>query len=132
MKTLLKISIQISFIVFTLSALAQDDISTKVSSAIDSGNSRELAKHFHTNIDLTIIDNDGTYSKAQAEIIVRDFFSKNPPSGFSINHQGSSRDASQYYIGTYTSKSNERFRVYFLLKSFSGKFLIQQLQIQKQ
>jgi hypothetical protein len=111
--------------------LNPNDISNDIAVAIKNGNSKELAKFFNTSIDLTVPGNDETFSKAQAELIVKDFFQKNPPKSFTINHQGSSNDGSKYSIGTYVSSTGS-FRTYFLLKKVGNSFFIQQLQFELQ
>ena len=108
-----------------------DDISNDIAVAIRNGNSKDLAKFFNTSIDLTVPGNEETFSKAQAELIVKDFFQKNPPKTFTINHQGSSNDGSKYSIGTYVSSTGS-FRTYFLLKKVGNSFFIQQLQFELQ
>ncbi|NVO03349.1 MAG: DUF4783 domain-containing protein [Bacteroidetes bacterium] len=108
-----------------------DEISNDIAIAIKSGNSKELAKFFNTSIDLKVPSNDETFSKAQAELIMKDFFQKNPPKSFTINHQGSSNDGSKYSIGTYVSSTGS-FRTYFLLKKVGNSFFIQQLQFELQ
>lgn len=115
-------------IVMTEQVSAQD-INTKVSQAIQSSNTSELAKYFNNSIDLTIPDSEGTYSKVQAEQILKSFFSKYPPVSFTINHKGNSKDGSQYAIGTYKSKSVS-FRTYYLTKPIGGQLLIHQLKFE--
>jgi len=130
-KIIIIVLLQFSF--FMLKGYSQDAVSVsgKVVSAIKTGNAKELASYFHSNIELTVLDNDGTYSKSQAEIIIKDFFTKNPPKDFSINHNGSSKDMSQFFIGSYKTTNQQTYRIYFLMKSLSDKMLIQQLQIQE-
>ena len=108
---------------------AQDNVSNKVIEAISNGNASELSKLFNLTIDINIPENEGTYSKNQAEIIVKKFFKKNPVTKFTINHSGSSNDGSKYSIGTYIS-NNKTYRVYFLLKETSETYYIQQLQFE--
>lgn len=114
--------------VFTQSS---DDCFDKITNAINSGNASELAIHFNTTIDLTVPEKDGTFSNVQAEIIIKDFFSKNKPQTFKIIHKGSSNDGSQYAIGSLKTSGNT-FRIYFLIKKTAGKDLIHQLQIEKE
>ena len=111
------------------SVRAQDIVSNKVIEAITKGNASELSKLFNSTIDINIPENEGTYSKNQAEIIVKKFFKKNPVTKFTINHSGSSNDGSKYSIGTYIS-NDKTYRVYFLLKKTSEKYFIQQLQFE--
>ena len=107
------------------------DIITDISTAIKSGVSSNVSKYFNSTLDLTTPDNEGTYSKTQAELILKDFFTKNPPASFTINHQGSSVDGSQYAIGSYVSGTTS-YRTYFLLKKAAAGSLIQKLEFEVQ
>lgn len=106
-------------------------IPNEIYTAIKTGNSKELAKYFNNNIDLVILDKEGVYSKPQAELILKDFFSKNTvnsTNGFIKLHEGG-KDASKFVIGTlYTNKG--QFRVYLLMKTISGTFAIHQFRIE--
>jgi hypothetical protein len=115
---------------FSLEVDAQNPITADVTNAIKAGNSKDLAKYFYSSVDLTVPGNDGTFSKSQAELIIKDFFSKNPPKSFNINHEGTSGDGSQFSIGTYSSATS--FRTYFLIKKFSDTYYIQQIQFEVQ
>ena len=56
----------------------------EIINAIITGNASSLAKNFNNSIDLLIPGNEGTYSKAQAEIIIGNFFKANPPKSFAV------------------------------------------------
>ena len=68
------------FILLQLSAAA--DTFDEVVTAIKSANSAEVAKYFNSNVELTILTSEGVYSKQQAEIIVKNFLSRDISSGF--------------------------------------------------
>ncbi len=108
-----------------------NDIIQTISKAISSGKSENVAVYFNSTLDLTTTENEGTYSKIQAEQILKDFFSKNPISSFTIKHNGSSTDGSIYAIGIYLSDTLT-YRVYFLLKKFDQKYLIQKIEFELQ
>jgi hypothetical protein len=101
-----------------------------ISVAIETANARELSRYFDNNVEVTIVNNEGMYSKAQAELIVKDFFSKNPPSSFRIIHQGSSDRGSMYGIGTLITPQKS-FRTYLYVKENNGGFLIQQIRFEE-
>lgn len=106
-------------------------ILTEVISYIKVANIKELSKNFNTTIDLLLPSVEGSYSKTQAELILKDFFEKNPPKNLTVKHQGSSNDGSLYAIGTYsTDKLN--YRTYILLKKINDKYLIHQLQFEQE
>jgi len=111
-------------------AYSQDDNKgEEIANLIRKGNARELSRNFNVSVQLTLPENEGRFSRTQAELIIRDFFSKYPPRSFSINHQGASSDGSRYYIGVYKT-TNVTFRSYFLLKQVSEKSLIHQLRFE--
>jgi hypothetical protein len=106
------------------------NIEEEVATAIRSGNAAALARNFNNTVDLVVPGQEISCSKTQAEQIVKDFFQKNPPKSFKINHQGASKDGSQFSIGTYVSTGNKSFRTYFLLKKSGPGLLIHQLQFE--
>jgi len=115
----------------TTYTIVQDDITASVAAAINAGDAKKLATYFNASIDLTVPGTDGTYSKAQAEMIVRDFFTKFLPVSFKINQQGSSNEGSQFAVGTLSTKS-KMFRTYFLIKKVDNIPLIHQLQFEEE
>jgi hypothetical protein len=115
----------------TLSAQDQS-VSDKISQAIKAGNAAMLSDHLNASIDLSIPNNEGTYSKKQAEQILKMFFSKNPAESFELEHSGNSNSGSTYLIGSYKSKAGKTFRVYMLIKARSGNELIQQLKFEEE
>jgi hypothetical protein len=108
------------------------DISDDVAAAVKSGNASSVAKFFSANVDLKILDKEDVYSKAQAELILKDFFSKNPVKSFSVMHKGTSKSGDQFAIGTYESTSGKKFRSYFLFKKEGAGLAIQQLRFETQ
>jgi hypothetical protein len=109
----------------------QDDTNKQIVAALAAGNAMVLSGYFNSMVDLGISGNEDTYSKTQATQILKDFFVKNPVKSVKITRQGSSTDGSQFSIGEMQA-ATATFRIYYLLKKVSGKFLIQQLQIQKE
>ncbi len=112
-------------------AIADDDIITNIVAAITAGDAKKLAVYFNSTVDLTVPSGDGTYSKSQAEMIVKNFFSQYPPVSFKINQQGSSNEGAQFSIGTLLTKT-AKFRTYILLKKINGIPLIHQLQFESE
>lgn len=103
---------------------------SEVVKAIQSGDANTLSVHLYTNIELVLPGKTGVFSRKQAEMIVKDFFSKNPVKDFRIIHNGQKESAS-YAIGNYTS-ANGNYRFTFLTKKDANKVFIHQLRIEKQ
>ncbi|MBX2968906.1 MAG: DUF4783 domain-containing protein [Cyclobacteriaceae bacterium] len=97
-----------------------------VKESIKAGSAKELAKHLNTSVDVTIDGKPETYSRAQAEFVLRDFFKANPPSEFNIIHQGQSKGGQPFAIGQYKSGSNA-FRVWMKIKVSGNQSLVQEI-----
>lgn len=124
-------SLKIFFLLFfAVSSTQALDIYDEIANAIRSGDSKQIAVYFGTSVDLTIINQEDVYSKAQAELIIKDFFSKNTPKSFSILHKGASKEGTLYSIGNLTTLNNKTFRVSFFMKMAGGKYLIQELRFE--
>ena len=121
--------IAVLFLVFCSAAWALD-IYDEVAIAIRSGDSRQLATYFGSSVDLTVMNQEDVYSKAQAELIVKDFFARNPPKSFTLLHKGSSKEGTVYGIGNLQSANGKSFRTSFFLKMSSGRYLIQELRFE--
>lgn len=120
-------------ILFAANALAfgQGEIIEDVKNAIKTGSSKELTKFLNNNVDLTIDGNVESYSKTQAEFALRDFFKNNPPSSFTIVHQGSSKGGLHFAIGQYLT-NNETYRVWMRIKHTDGRYLIHEISFIKE
>lgn len=105
------------------------DVIDDVATAIRSGNPKNISKYFIDHIDLKVIEQEDVYSKQQAEMILKDFFSKHPVKSFTIAHKSAPKGGSQYIIGTLET-TNGKFRTYFLIKTTGTETLIQQFRIE--
>ncbi|HXH17863.1 MAG TPA: DUF4783 domain-containing protein [Chitinophagales bacterium] len=101
----------------------------RIGLAIQTGNAKELAKYFDNTVEITILEKEETYSKAQAEMVLRDFFTKNRPASFKIIHHGTSGQGSQYGIGTLITDKGT-FRTYIYLKQKGMASFIEELRFE--
>jgi len=108
------------------------DIYDEIANAIRSGDSRQLAVYFGNNVDLTILNQEDVYSKAQSELIVKDFLGKNIPKSFTILHKGSSKEGTLYAIGNMVTTTGKTFRISFFVKLNSGKYIVQELRFENE
>lgn len=118
--------------VTTLFLTESPGINEDIVVAFRTGNASGVSKYLNATVDLSLPGHESTCSKQQAEQILKTFFTKYPPKSFKINHQGASRDGSQFYIGSYVSDKGTSFRIYFLMKKQGNIQLIQQIQIDEE
>ncbi|GAA0877297.1 hypothetical protein GCM10009119_02650 [Algoriphagus jejuensis] len=101
-----------------------------VISALESGSSSDLARFFDSSISMNINGQQGEYSKNQAEIVLRDFFKKNPSLGFSIVFQNENPGSLSTYIGEYSSNPG-KFQVFIKVSENGSSFRIYSLDFVK-
>lgn len=116
----------------SLSSMGQNDIYSSVSNSILKGDAKALSTHFSSNVDLTILDKEDVYSKAQAEQILVAFFSKNKPVSFKIMHKGVSKEGAKYAIGNLKTNNALTFRTYFFVKTQMGSEIVHELRFEKE
>jgi hypothetical protein len=107
------------------------EINKQIVSALSAGNANDLTGNFNVMVDLSVPGTEDSFGKTQATRILQDFFSKYPVKSYKSTKQGSSNDGSQFYIGRLEA-GDKVFRVYYLMKNTSDKFLIHQFQIQEE
>lgn len=121
--------ITIIYFLTTISLGSFADINDDIANAIRSGNSKELSKFFGENVELKLFDLEDIYSKAQAELIIKDFFKKHTVESFFISHKSTPKNDSMYAIGTLQTTQG-KFRTYFFIKKLNNKLVIQQFRIE--
>lgn len=133
MKNLLRIiTFCLSVFLFTSSSIVAAEppgIVEDITAAIKAGNSKDMAKYFAPTLEIILPGSDGAFSKAQAEMIIKDFFAKSAPVSFVVNQKGNSAGGAQFIIGTYKNKS-EKLNVYILLKPVNSQLMIQQMHFE--
>jgi len=100
----------------------------EVVNALKNGDSSQIARFFDNTVEITMPDKSNTYSKNQAEIVLKDFFSTNGVKGFEIIHKGENA-GSQYCIGTLVTK-NGTYRTTVFMKQKSDKQLLQEIRFE--
>lgn len=132
-------SINKSFFVFILSFFAfsgvsgqnQQSIIQQVRETIKAGSAKELSKFLNQTVDVMIDEQLQSYSKAQAEFVLRDFFKNHPAADFTIIHQGSSKGGQPFAIGLYKS-GDETYRVFMKIKASDKQQLVHEIRFSKE
>lgn len=106
------------------------DIIEEVSSHIKEANIKELSLYFDVTVELTIQERENSYSKAQAEIILKNFFMKYPPKSFKVMHRGTSEKGGKYLIGLLTTENGGSFRTSVIIIEKEAQFYVQQIRFE--
>ena len=99
-----------------------------VISALRSGNAAEVGKYVDENVELSLPDKSDNYSKAQAVMILKDFFATNGVTGFETKHTGDN-SGNQFCIGTLHTKSGD-YRTTVFMKTRNGRQSVKEIKFQ--
>lgn len=97
----------------------------EVINAMKTGNANEVARFFDNTVELNMPDKSNSYSRSQAELVLKDFFSSNGVKSFEVIHKGENA-GSQYCIGTLVTKYGS-FRTTVFMKQKGDKQFLQEI-----
>lgn len=117
--------------VFCLSVAAQaQEPLQEVVNYVRGGNVTGIAKYFDKSIGININNNQATYSASQAEIVLKDFFSKNVVKEYVVAQSSNGEPNAQWAIGDLHT-STGTFQLYIKVSMINDKFLIKELRFEK-
>ena len=95
----------------------------EVISAMKAGSAADIAKFFDNTVEINMPDKSNSYSKSQAELVLKDFLISNAVKSFEVIHKGEN-SGSQFCIGTLVTK-NGSFRTTVFMKQKGNKQVLQ-------
>jgi hypothetical protein len=99
-----------------------------VINALRNGNATELSRYVDDNIEISLPDKSNSYSRAQAVVILQDFFTTNGVKNFEVTHKGDNK-GSQFCIGTLQTRAGN-YRTTVFMKTKNGKQLVKEIRFQ--
>lgn len=130
MKALLKIKMIVLSVFLSMGMFVFSQNFSGIGNALQTGNTSELAKYFDSNVEVTVINTEAVYSKSQAEMVIKNFFSSNSPQSYKVVHNGDSGSGAKYQIGELKTSSGT-YRTYVYAKQKGSMMLIQEIRIEK-
>lgn len=115
-------------VLFTLTAFKPIAGLDEVIRALRGGNATELARYVDDNIEISLPGKSNSYSKAQAVMVLQDFFANNAVRNFEVKHKGD-HSGSMFCIGSLTTRSGS-YRTTVFMKSKNGRQLVREIRFQ--
>lgn len=106
-----------------------DDVFSPISKYLAQGNAEALSAWFADNLEISIIAQESTASRSQAQQIVQTFFETYTPRSFTISHTAG-RATMKYAVGELYA-GGERFHVTIFVSLKGGSYRIQQLSVKR-
>ena len=110
---------------FRTSSYSIDDIA----GAMRSGNAGQLSRYLDTRVDISLPEKSDTYSKSQAEMIIRDFFTTNGVRDFLVKHKGEN-GGSEFCVGVLQTRNGGDYRTTLFIKQKGERQLLQEIRFQ--
>ena len=99
-----------------------------VINALRTGNAQELSRYVDDNIEISLPDKSDSYSRAQAVMVLKDFFANNGVTGFEMQFKGEN-GGSQFCVGKLMTRSGS-YRTTVFMKTKDGKQLVKEIRFQ--
>jgi hypothetical protein len=100
----------------------------EITVAMRSGNAGELSRYLDNRVDISLPEKSDSYSKIQAEMIIRDFFNSNVVQNFLVKHKGGNA-GSEYCVGVLQTRNGD-YRTTLFMRQKGDRQLLQELRFQ--
>src|SRR6201985_3185528 len=98
--------------------------------AMSAGNAGQLSRFLDSRVDISLPEKSDTYSRIQAEMIIRDFFSTNGVQGFTVKHRApNGSSGSEFCVGLLQTKNGD-YKTTLFLKQKGDRQYLQELRFQ--
>lgn len=119
----------LSVFCFSATVRAQEPLQ-EVVNYVRGSNVAGMARYFDKNVTIHINNNDADYSASQAEIILKDFFTKNAVQKYNVAQSHNEKKYAQWAIGDLHT-STGIYQLYIKVSMIDDKFLIKELRFEK-
>jgi hypothetical protein len=103
----------------------------EITGAMRVGNAGELSRYLDSRVDISLPDKSDTYSKIQAEMIIRDFFTTNGVRDFLIKKRVQNGGGSEFCIGVLETRNGD-YKTTLFVRQKGNLQLLQELRFQAQ
>ncbi len=100
----------------------------EVIQAFKTANASSMARYFDQTVEISLPEKTNSFSKSQAEMVLKDFISLNGIKGFNLLHKGENA-GSEYFIGQMPGKVHS-FRVTVFLKQKDKGLVVQEIRFE--
>lgn len=114
-----------------LAARAQGPMENIVN-AVRQNKIADVAKYFDNIVPITINNVQTAYSRSQAELVLKDFFTKNFPQDVTVISSGSPNSTSKFVISDLVTDNGVKYTLYILVKlKDNTDYYLQEIRINK-
>ena len=94
---------------------------------------QDVQKYMESFVTISINNAQSMYSRNQAQVVLHDFFDKNDAKDMMVMDSGAPNTSSAFVIGGYSSPSSGiKYTVYVLMRTRDGRYVLQEIRINKE
>ena len=97
--------------------------------SLGKGGASALSRYFDDNIEMGILERSGSYSKSQAQMVLREFFSAHPVLGFELSQKSDSGERQYCYGKLLTTKG--QYKTSIVIRVRNQQSVITEIHIDK-
>jgi len=105
-------------------------ISEELKSYLKEGSAKNMAKYFGSNLTLSILGENGVYTKYQSEIMLGTFFNQHKPKTVKLTQASNANNGYQYFTFTLATEQ-ANYRVFIKIGVGNNNHSIEELRIDK-
>ena len=114
----------ISIITFSLNINAQSsigDVKSKCVEALKNNNINNFVSTFSNPVDLSLPNNENSYSKIQAKEVMKKFLQKNKTKTFKVKQSGKATGGSEFVIAEMNTEKGVKYHIYLLITNSNNE-----------
>jgi len=116
-------------LLLTMSSAVQVDPVDRVTALLGQGNVTELAKLFAPEVEMTIMDQEDSYSKLQATAVLNKFFGAHKPKQIKLLHKVNSNKKFLFGVAILSSTGGP-YRIAYMLSEAGSSMQIVEMRIE--
>ncbi len=135
MKSILIRSVLVFFLTMSLSTLMAQFSSVNETKefcvkALKANNIDNFVSTFSNPIEISLPDQENSYSKVQAGMVIRKFMNNNKVDSFTLKQSGKSTGGSEFIIGDMKSVNGKEYQIYFLFTMIDNKAFLHLIEFE--
>lgn len=100
----------------------------EVLNAVRTNHIKDMSRYLDNFVPISINNTQSNYSHNQAELVLRDFFDKNPVRDFKIMETGSPGNASKFAIAGFSTNGG-RYTMYVMMRPKDNTWVVKEIRI---
>lgn len=124
------LALTFAVIFICLSVFAQPSVD-EVRKALNEGEVSKVAKYFDKVVDITINNEQSTYSRSQAEMVMKNFFEKNKARSFALTYKGSAASDNTLFVVGELHTALNLYRTYMSFKLKDKIYYLQEIRLEQ-